>query len=165
MIHTAKKVIKMHKKLSQKEFTDALHMVMKRSTKEKDRMNASLRLTLVSCKTGEQEEAVFRYETQTLHLNPYGGLHGGIVCALIDTCMGTAVAARTDHKVITTDLSVSYLRALKGSAFRIQIEFTHLGHHMSSVIGRIYNEDDNELSATGMGTFMLLNTGDAGVQV
>ena len=155
----------MHNEITQQEFEEALHMVMKRSTKEPERMNASLKLHLLSCSVEGAGSVEFRYETQTLHLNPYGGLHGGIVCALIDTCMGGAIAARTGHRVITTDLSVSYLRALKGDSFRIRIEFTHLGGRMSSVIGKIFHGETGELCATGMGTFMLLPADEATIQV
>lgn len=156
-----------HIQMTDQEFEDALKMVMKRSTKDPERMNASLKLQLLESSADGKEgfgEAIFGYTVNTLHLNPYGGIHGGIVAALLDTCMGTAIAARTGHFVITTDLSVSFLRALTDSHFRIHVAFTHLGRRMASVTGKIVNADNDEICATGMGTFMLLDTGDAGVQ-
>lgn len=159
-----------HIEMTDEEFEEKLKMVIERSTRHPDRMNASLKLQLLESSADGMEglgEAVFGYTVNTAHLNPYGGIHGGIVAALLDTCMGTAIAARTDHFVITTDLSVSFLRALTDSHFRIYIAFTHLGRRMASVTGKIVNADrDDEICATGMGTFMLLNTeGESGVQV
>lgn len=158
-----------HIDMTDQEFEEALHLVIKRSTSQPERMNASLKLQLLDSSADGMEgfgEAVFGYTVNPLHLNPYGGIHGGIVAALLDTCMGTAVAARTGHFVITTDLSVSYLRALTDSHFRIHVAFTHLGRRLASVTGKIVNADTDDICATGMGTFMLLeNDGDAGIQV
>lgn len=156
----------MYQTMTKEEFEQAIHTVIKRSSQEPDRMNASLELELLSCSTEGMGKAEFGYLSKTKYLNPYGGIHGGIVAALLDTCMGISIAARTGHFVTTTDLSVSYLRALMGSHYRIEIEFTHLGNRLASVLGKIFDTDKDELCATGMGTFMLLDIGtDAAVRV
>lgn len=156
-----------HIEMTDETFEQQLKLVMERSTKEPERMNASLKLSLLESSADGKEglgEAVFGYTVNPAHLNPYGGIHGGIVAALLDTCMGTAIAARTDHFVITTDLSISYVKALTGSRYTIHVAFTHLGRRLASVTGKIVNVDTNDICATGMGTFMLLDTGNAGIQ-
>ncbi len=139
-------------------FENKLHVIMERSAKEPERMNASLGLRLLSCSTEGMGSTEFEYLPKTGHENPYGGIHGGIVAALFDTCMGISIAARTGYFVTTTDLSVSYLRALIGGRYRIRVDFTHLGKRLASVNAKIFDTEKNELCATCMGTFMLLDT-------
>ena len=101
--------------------------------------------------------AEFLYETKEGHLNPYDGVHGGIAASLVDTCAGIGAVALCNKYVTTTDLSVSYLRALNGDRFRIRVEYTHVGGRMISATAWIINEGSGELCVTGMVSYMVLN--------
>ncbi len=152
--------------MTNKEFEDMMKLVIDRSCTEKGRMNESLGLELVSCDTSDGVyRTVFAYNSKEIHLNPHGGLHGGIVSALLDTCMGIAAAAVSGHKVVTTDLSVSFLKALKGKRFLIDVEITHPGRHLHSARGKIIDADTNVLCSTGQATFVLLEANVATIQV
>jgi len=45
------------------------------------------------------------------HLNPYGVVHGGVVCSLVDTAMGAALVSRLEpgERCTTLEIKINYL--------------------------------------------------------
>lgn len=65
------------------------------------------------------------------HYNPLGSVHGGYAASLLDSCMGCAIHTRLQagQGYTTTDLRISYLRALtdKVGPVRAEGRVVHLG--------------------------------------
>jgi uncharacterized protein (TIGR00369 family) len=69
-----------------------------------------------------EEEVRFRCVPHESFLNPLGLVHGGLLCALLDSAMGVAVQARCPPGVgyATIELKVSFLRPLTGDGREIE---------------------------------------------
>ncbi|HZU28517.1 MAG TPA: PaaI family thioesterase [Bryobacteraceae bacterium] len=59
--------------------------------------------------------AVVEMQTGPEHANLFGGVHGGVLCSLVDSAMGIAHASTLgDGETFTTiDLQISFLRGVK----------------------------------------------------
>lgn len=145
-----------------REYLDRL-MVFTRSAPE--RMNARLGLEVLDCSAGDAPSVRFLYCSREEFTNPYGGVHGGIVCTLADTCAGFGLVALTDQLVTTTDISVSFLRALTGKRYEITVDYTHMGQRLCSGNIRIADADTGELCATAMATYMILGDRPPGMRI
>ena len=143
--------------MTTEEFKNRIEAIFQRNAQQPDRLNAQLGLTLEEGGMDPQPWAVFGYMMKEEHLNPYDGLHGGIVASLIDTCAGIGAVGLCNKYVTTTDLSVSYLRALTGDRFYIRVDFTHVGGRMISAMCKVINLETDELCATGMVSYMVLD--------
>lgn len=131
-----------------------------------NRLNASLELTFSHCLREEKgAEVDFYYTRKEIHLNPYGGVHGGMVCTVFDTAMGLGCVALCGHLVTTTDLSTSYLRALNGEHYRIHVKYNHIGGRLINCTGYMYDTDSGELCATCMATYMQIVGKPKGLRV
>lgn len=150
------------------EFTNAVQEMLE-MTQElyPERMNAKLKLTATNCVREEKRAEIdFSFTREELDLNPYGGVHGGIVCTVFDTAMGIGCVALCGHLVTTTDLSTSYLRALNGEHYRIHTEYTHIGSRLINCLGYIYDTDNgDELCSTCMATYMQIAGEPKGLRV
>ena len=85
------------------------------------------------------------------HLNPAGGVHGGLAATLLDSCMGCAVHTTLPAGVgyATTDLQVRYIRAMSADTGRVLAEGSviHLGSRTATAEGRLSAEADGRLIA------------------
>lgn len=142
--------------LTKEQFAEYLRETVKVADIQPERFNAALGVKVVDCGVEPMPYVEFTYEAQEAHLNPYGGVHGGIIASLADYCTGTGAVAYTQHFVTTVDLNVSYLRALTGSVFRIRVEYTHVGGRLISAMCWIRDAKTDELSATAQLNFMRL---------
>lgn len=148
------------------EFEKELQEVMKMNESFSERMNATLHLSIEKClRDDKRAEVDFNYTRQELHLNPYGGVHGGMVCTVFDTAMGIGAVALCGSLVTTTDLSTSYLRALRGDHYLVHLEFTHIGRRMISSVGHMYDKESGELCATCMGSYIVIEGREKGLRV
>ena len=143
--------------MTNEEFKDAITGIIRLNTLQPERLNTQLGLVLADCGMEPAPWIEYLYEAKEGHLNPYAGVHGGIVSSLTDTCGGYGSVALCGKFVTTTDLSVSFLRGLFGRRFRIRMDYTHVGGRMISVIGKVFDEDSGELCATSMASYMLLD--------
>ncbi|WP_163341433.1 PaaI family thioesterase, partial [Escherichia coli] len=77
------------------------------------------------------------------HYNPLGSVHGGYAASLLDSCMGCAIHTRLQagQGYTTTDLRISYLRALtdKVGPVRAEGRVVHLGRSTAVAEGRLYD--------------------------
>lgn len=102
---------------------------------------------------------IFQGTPDERHYNPLGSVHGGYAATLLDSCMGCAVhtALKSGQGYTTTDLRISYVRALRGDVGPVRAEgkLIHLGRSTALAEGRIYDVDDR-LYAVGSTTCLIL---------
>ncbi|MBH9397301.1 PaaI family thioesterase [Pseudomonas aeruginosa] len=102
---------------------------------------------------------VFQGTPDRRHYNPLGSVHGGYAASLLDSCMGCAVHTRLQagQGYTTTDLRVSYLRALtdKVGPVRAEGRVVHVGRSTAVAEGRLYDVDDR-LYAVGSPPCLIL---------
>lgn len=103
---------------------------------------------------------VFQGTPDARHYNPLGSIHGGYAASLLDSCMGCAIHTRLKRGqgYTTTDLRISYVRALSGKVGPIRAEgrIVHLGRSTALAEGRLYDVDDR-LYAVGSTTCLILD--------
>lgn len=133
-----------------KEMKDALE---RNAKKWPHRLNHMLGLGLVDC---SRQECYIEYEfsSQDWMKNPYDGVHGGITSSVVDTCMGLGAVALSQSYVTTTDLSVSFLKAMTGERYLVRVEYTQLGKRMIRCMAKVIDRKTGVLCATSMASFM-----------
>ncbi|RKN84180.1 PaaI family thioesterase [Paenibacillus ginsengarvi] len=90
------------------------------------------------------------------HLNGIGILHGGVHASLLDNTMGiTAMVARPNDKIVTTNLNVHYLSPLGPGPVTVTAELIHESRKMVTVFGKIEDES-GRLGSWGSGSFRVL---------
>lgn len=103
---------------------------------------------------------LFQGTPDARHYNPLGSVHGGYAATLLDSCMGCAVHTllQPGQGYTTTDLRVSFVRALRGDSGPVRAEgrIVHLGRSTALAEGRIYDVDDR-LYAVGSTTCLILD--------
>lgn len=124
---------------------------------QKKRMNASLDLHVLGCDEEKRSWAEFSYELKECHLNPYNGIHGGVICALADTCGGVAIAVASGRMPSTTDLSCSYLRPMNGNSFRIRVDLNQIGNQLAGCSCSVFEQESGKLCVTCMLKYVLMN--------
>lgn len=89
--------------------------------------------------------AVFQGTPGPAHLNPMGGIHGGVYATLLDSALGCAVATRlpAGRAYTTAELSLNLVRAIGTKAQRVRAEATvvHCGRQLATAEGRLYGPD------------------------
>lgn len=66
-------------------------------------------LTLIDC-DGPSGSLVLRYETKPWMANIWGVVHGGVVAALVDSCMGITCGVQCGLITPTVSMTVNYAR-------------------------------------------------------
>jgi uncharacterized protein (TIGR00369 family) len=84
-------------------------------------------------------------------LQARGWVHGGILASLLDTVMGSA-AGSLGGRMVTVDLSVSYLRPATGARLYAKAQVVRGGESLLFVEGKITNEEGVDV-AWGKGIF------------
>lgn len=103
---------------------------------------------------------VFQGTPNSRHYNPLGSVHGGYIATLLDSCMGCAVHTqlKPGQGYTTSDLRVSYIRALRSEAGPVRAEgrIIHLGRSTALAEGRLYDVDER-LYAVASTTCLILD--------
>lgn len=144
------------KDFKDKEFAEALNKVIKYSAAEPMRLNRTMNLSLHDC-SREEGYAEFNFEVKEWCRNPYGDVHGGATAAIFDASLGISAAALSGKRVTTTDMSVSYLRAMGGERYIFRGEFNQVGRRMIRCSGKAIDADTGKVCATAMASFMVLD--------
>ena len=85
----------------------------------------------------------YSFKADPSHWNIFEIMHGGVAATLFDDCLGISGAiARGERYVTTSSMTLEYIRAMKGKKFRVHTEITHVGGHMVTGIGELYDEKD-----------------------
>ena len=104
--------------------------------------------------------ATFRGEFGEHMYNPMMGVHGGVVCTLLDSAMGCAVMSLCDAKTgyTTVDLNVHLTRPItvKTGAFVAEGKIIHRGSRVMTVQGRLLDAQE-KLLAHATATCLLLD--------
>ena len=99
---------------------------------------------MVSAKRGEVEVAFEVTEEMT---NPYGLLHGGVSCTLMDDLIGLAAATLGSDKFsISLNLQVSYLaKVMVGEKITVKAKIIREGRNVLNAITNIYNSSGKQV--------------------
>ena len=146
------------------EFAMEMEEVIDRSSLQPERLNAKLDLKMKDC-SKDDKFAEFIFEVKEWCRNPYGGVHGGIISAVFDTTMGMGAVGMTKQFVTTTDISVSFLRAMNADRYIFRIDYTQVGKRLVRCIGKAIDAETGEIAATAMASFMTMDSKPKGIQV
>ncbi|MBR5095377.1 MAG: PaaI family thioesterase [Oscillospiraceae bacterium] len=78
------------------------------------------------------------------HLNPQGGVHGGMSATLMDVAAGISAiyAGEGARPIVTRSASAHYLRPLKGGSMRAEGRVVKAGRHICLSRVEVYDEED-----------------------
>lgn len=86
-------------------------------------------------------------------------VHGGVLASMIDAAIGHAIRSKmhfTDHKQVTVELSVNYLREASGNKLTAKGKIIKKGNSISVGYAEILN-DAGDVISVGIGTFKIIN--------
>ena len=159
--------------MNKEQYRKNILAVIEMAKAQPERVLAQLDLKLDTCdiiedgpgKDDRRYHAEFIYNPKEWHLNPYGGVHGGFIGIVFDTALGMASVSVCQKHITTTDISVSYLRALWGDTFRVTCDYDHIGAHMIHGIGKMIDEKTGKVCATCQISYMIMDIDEPGLQV
>jgi len=97
-----------------------------------------------------QGRAVFEGLPDERHYNPIGGVHGGYVATLLDSCMGCAVHTLLEVGIgyTTLEIKVAFLRPLTKTTGAVRAVGTAVnrGRHVAYAEGRLIDGSDRLLA-------------------
>lgn len=103
---------------------------------------------------------VWEGEPKPAYFNPLGGIHGGWIATLLDSCMGCAGHTTLPAGVpyTTVDLKVNYVRAVtpKLGMMRAEGKVLHAGRKLLSIEGRLV-DGNGKLYAHGVSACITLD--------
>jgi uncharacterized protein (TIGR00369 family) len=145
----------MYKDLKNKDLINAVNERFRINAEiHPDRLNSRMNLKLVSC-DWDNRTMEFSFIPDELSLNPYGQVHGGMACCVIDYAGGAGTFALTGALVSTIDLSVTYLKPMAAEKYIVKIEYTHIGSRVVNCTGRMIDGETGEIYVTSMVSYML----------
>lgn len=142
--------------LRELELDESIGIILESCASDPRRFNHMLGLKLKDC-SREEGYAEFYLDVQEWCRNPYGDVHGGVTAGVFDASLGICAAALSGYRVTTTDMSVSYLRAMGGERYIIRVEFTQVGRRMVRCNGKAIDEKTGKICATAMASFMVFD--------
>lgn len=96
---------------------------------------------------GEGRAAV-AMEVGEAHHNPYGSVHGGLLCALADVAMGLAVATTLDGEGFTTlEQHMDHMRSVREGRVVASASVTRRGRRAAHVACEIVEDDGGRVLA------------------
>ncbi|MGP0090885.1 MAG: PaaI family thioesterase [Xanthobacteraceae bacterium] len=107
----------------------------------------------------EPGEVTGEFEPAEFHYNPMGGVHGGIVCTLLDSVMGLAVHAQLPAGSLfsTLEVKVHFVRpvSVKTHTLLAEGKVVHPGSRIATAEGRLIDRQ-GKLYAHGTATCIVL---------
>ena len=89
----------------------------------------------------EPGEVSGEFEPAEFHYNPMGGVHGGVVCTLLDSVMGLAVHAQLPPGSLfsTLEVKVNFVRpiSVKTGALLAEGKVVHPGSRIATAVARL----------------------------
>jgi uncharacterized protein (TIGR00369 family) len=89
----------------------------------------------------ERGRVIVTAEPTEAHLNPAGGVHGGLAATMLDSCMGLAIQSTLDKGVASTTLEfkISFVRPITPQTGPIRAEGTVIsrGRRVGTAEGRV----------------------------
>ena len=115
-------------------------------------LNGRLDIHFVSC-SAEEMTAEFSFNEEDWERNPYGGLHGGMVATVLDSCMGTAAGIFSGKPASTVSLNVQYLKPAMGKHYRVLVSFPHVGRRIIHARGELRDAESGAGCASAEAVF------------
>lgn len=97
----------------------------------------------------EGGEAELRLPVREEFLQGQGLVHGGILAALLDSALGQAVEG-LGVRVVTAELSVSYLRPVREGVLLARGKVIHAGNRLFHAVGEAWLEGERVAYAKGV---------------
>lgn len=97
---------------------------------------------------GSDDVAVVELPVAPHVVNTNGGLQGGLLATLVDTAAGKLAMRRLPpgHSVVTSDLSLRYLRPVTDGAARAVARIVHTGRRSMVIQVDIFTVPNNDLA-------------------
>lgn len=150
--------------MKNEEFERDIRSYLEQYKEQENRICSMLGLELLECSV-EEQYADFVLTSQDWMLNPYNGIHGGIICSAFDTCIGTGALSLRKDFISTTDITISYLRPMTGAKYRFHCEYTQVGGRLIRSVAKAYDMETGVLCATCMSSFVVTPARGTGLQV
>jgi len=126
-------------------------------------ISAALNFTVKDAKDGEVVAEGFADPSM---VGPFGFIHGGFICTLLDTALTCAVLSTLPAGFIctTTDLHVRYIRALPADAGRLRAIATivHRGRQVATSEGKLVDDRDRVYATATMACFVFASKAASG---
>lgn len=126
-------------------------------------ISTTLNFAVTDAKDGEVVTEGF---TDPSMVGPFGFIHGGFICTLLDTALTCAVLSTLPAGFIctTTDLHVRYVRALPADAGRLRAMATivHRGRQVATSEGKLIDDRDRVYATATMACFVFAAKGASG---
>ena len=106
-----------------------------------------------------QASCELRFTAEAFMLNPKGALHGGIVCLVLDSCMGHLLN-HVGTPGVTLELKTQFLRAVRGGPLRARATFLEQGRRTSYLQCELRDQEDR-LCAFATATWQAVATSEA----
>jgi uncharacterized protein (TIGR00369 family) len=92
-------------------------------------------------------------------LTPFGNLHGGVMAALVDHCLGCVLYPLMERGqwAATTEFKLNYLAPVRGGALRA--ESTVVSFTKRTAVVRVEVENDGRPACVAQGTLLVVNRG------
>ena len=103
----------------------------------------------------EKDKVILRADITEDSMNPYGGVHGGLIFGLCDTVMGMAAAAK-GKIAVTVDSNISYHEAANGRYILAEGKVVRDGKNICFLESKVYN-DKKLLVATATATYYYID--------
>ncbi len=113
-----------------------------------------LRMEVVDLEAGR---AVVSMDAGLDMANPFGTVHGGILCDLADMAMGTAFMTTLEEGqgLATVELKINYLRPVGAGTLRAEAKVVHRGRSTGFIECEVWNAE-GKLAAKAASTCMIV---------
>ena len=144
---------------SREEFENNLKKAIEKRRDSVGEINKMIGFDLESCDF-DNRSAVFSHTTLEGELNFRKTMHGGIICWLADTSMGTLSQAYAQTDNPTLDMDVNFIKPIfEGDKLLIKASINSVGGHIITSECKIFVASGSEeiLAATSSGSFFRLD--------
>ena len=123
-------------------------------TIKKDQVNGMMSPSYLDCSI-EDRSITIEFEVLPWESNQAGGLHGGIICTMLDHVAGMAVMTMAGGWCPTVDIDVRFLKPGKIGDKIIGVgRFVSAGKRVFHMESKLYNKETGEVIATSTSTFL-----------
>ncbi|MBU9764276.1 PaaI family thioesterase [Mycobacterium sp. TNTM28] len=112
---------------------------------------------------GSADEVVVELPVAPHVVNTNGGLQGGLLATLVDTAAGKLAMRQVPpgHSVVTSDLSLRYLRPVTDGAARAVARLVHTGKRSMVIHVEIFTVPDEHLAVVASVSFAKIQSKEA----
>ncbi|MBQ4309815.1 MAG: PaaI family thioesterase, partial [Lachnospiraceae bacterium] len=97
--------------------------------KDRSNLNGMIDIRFVSCSV-EDRTAEFLFVSEDWERNVFGGIHGGMIATVLDSCMGITSGVYSEKPASTVSMNVQYLQPGTGAEYRVLVSLPHKGRRI-----------------------------------